>query len=312
MKSLKQNYDKHLIVTLIVLVGLPILLGFSTYIHFHIDETIIFFIDFFNDSEIGYSFLDSLVLLQYVVLICMFILYPVYPSIFSIEKHLNKRNPKVALTEYQFLKKIIYPLLPFFIFTIALKISSGITGDPLNVMVQFLLPEPWYSSFLSVLAATLFTFASASLRVVLLGITKNFNFYLARLSFRAMSRVEDEVERMKFLIGGLGFYNKYIRRALGIEINDLKIIYSRIISDTAVDKNHSMKELCKAFEDKHDKLIPIRCMTTLFDDMDPAHFLVKESVGKKLGARLTFVGTVLSAITAVIGSIDKVYSLIPR
>jgi hypothetical protein len=58
--------------------------------------------------------------------------------------------------------------------------------------------------------------------------------------------VNDEVERMKYLIVGVSSYNKYIRSTLGLEINDLKTIYSKFIADGTVDKNHAIKELCGA------------------------------------------------------------------
>jgi hypothetical protein len=293
MNSLKQNYDKHLIVTVIVLVGLPILLVYSTFTLINIsyqNQIITFFINYFNDPDIGIGianqFFGSFGILQYVIFVVMLILYPVYPFIFSIEKHLSKRNPKSALTEYEAQKKIFYALVPLFVFTIALRISSGlvisgiIQDDPLSNLVLSL-AEPAQSLLLSILAAILLAGTSTLIRIILLNRSKYFKFYLARLSFRAMSRVNDEVERMKYLIGGLGFYNKYIRRALGLEINDLKMIYSKIIADAAVDKKYSMKELCSAFED-NDKLRPIRCLTGLFNVEDPAHFLTKEAAGKKL------------------------------
>jgi len=292
MKSLKQNYDKHLIVTQIVLVALPILLGSSTFIlynDFYRNEIITSFVNYYGQDigfDIGFQFLFSLILLQYVIFVVMLILYPVYPSIFSLEKHLNRRNPKGALTEYQALKKIFYALAPLFVFTIALRISSGlvisgiIQDDPLSNLVLSL-AEPAQSLLVSILAAILLAGTSILIRIILLNRSKYFKFYLARLSFRAMSRVEDKVERMKYVIDGLGFYNKYIRRELGLEINDLKAIYSKIVADAAVDKKHSMKELCSAFED-NDKLRPISCLTGLFNVQDPAHFLTKEAAGKKL------------------------------
>jgi hypothetical protein len=305
MKSLKQNYDKHLIVTVIVLVALPILLGSSIFIltnDFYRDQVITFFFDNFNDINLGSQFLISLRQLQYVIFAVMLILYPVYPFIFSIEKYTNKRNPKAVLTEYQTLKKIVYALLPLFFFAIALIISKGITEDnPLSAWVLSL-DEPAQSLLLSILTAALFAVASALLRIILLNRSKAFNFYQARRSFRVLSRVEDDVERMKYLISGLGFYNRYLRGTLDLEINNLKMIYSKIIADTALDKNHSMEELCGAFEG-NDKLKPITCLIELFDIKDPEHFLVKESAGKKLEEWVRILVTVASTIAAVMGAV---------
>jgi hypothetical protein len=306
MKSLKQNYDKHLVITVIVLVVLPILLSSSTFIltGFYQNQVITSSYQKFNDPEIGVQFLASLILplslLQYVILVVMLILYPLYPFIPSIENHLSKRNLKSALIEYQVLKKIVYALLPIFFFAVALRIYSDITQDKLLIEQQQLL----YSGqtlesalFLSILPAVFLVLASASLRIVPLNRSKAFNFYQARQSFRALSRVEDDVERVKYLIEGLSFYNKYIRRTLRLQINDPKIIYSYIIADATVDKNRSMNELSQAFED-NDKLKPIRCLPRLFNITDPEHFLVKESVQNKTEHWIMIIGALGSAIGA--------------
>jgi hypothetical protein len=294
MKSLKQNYDKHLVITVIVLIALPILLIASTFIltnHSYQNQVITFFFLIFKDPEIGIQFLASLYLLQYVIFVVMLILYPLYPFISSIENHLSKRNLKSALTEYQVLKKIVYALLPVFFFAIALRISLDITQE----------------LFLSILGAVFLVLASALLRIILLNRSKHFNFYLARLSFRALSRSEDDVERVKHLIDGLSFYNKYIRRTLRVEINEPKIIYSKIITDATVDRNRWMKELSQAFED-NDKLKPIRCLIGLFNVTDPEHFLVKESVVKKWGEWLAILG----ALGSGLGAISAVLQLLSR
>jgi hypothetical protein len=307
MKSLKQNYDKHLVITLIVLVALPLLLGFSTIILINQEQVITSSILTFNDPEIGINFLYSLYLLQFVIFVVMLIFYPLYPLIPSIENHLSKRDLKSALTEYQVLKKIVYALLPVFFFAVVLSligtgISSVSAGQATNSSNQNNLgiidQLPYSDVTVSILGALFLALASALLRIILLNRSKHFKFYLARLSFRAMSRVEDDVERMKYLIDGLSFYNKYIRRSLRVQISDLKIIYSKIIADATVDKNHWMKELSQAFED-NDKLKPIRCLTGLFNVTDPEHFLVKEPVGKKWEERITVIGAIGSAIGAV-------------
>src|SRR5215211_3864569 len=142
MNSLKQNYDKHLVITVIVLVALPTLLGFSTFIltNFYLNQVITSSFQKFKDPEIGIQFLASLILplsiLQYVILVVMLILYPLYPFISSIENHLSKRNLKSSLIEYQVLKKIVYALLPVFFFAVALRIYSDITQNKLLIEQQ--------------------------------------------------------------------------------------------------------------------------------------------------------------------------------
>ncbi len=316
MKSLKQNFDKHLVVTVIVLVILPILLGSSTFVlSFYQSQVISFFEQIFNDFrevyKIASQFFALLVQLQYVIFVAMLVFYPLYPFIFSLENHLSKRKPKSVLLEYQLLKKLVYALLPIFFFAVVLRLSSIITPqNPFVNLVRSLDPLS-QSIIVSILAVVFFTVASALLRIILLNGSRDFKFYLARLSLRAMSNTEDDLERIKYVIEGLSYYNKYIRRILGLEINGLKMIYSKIIADAAIDKNQLMKELHKAFEDR-DKLKPVRCLTLLFNVPEPKDFLVKEPIGKKLEDWGGIIGTLASTITAIIGAILTLLSTSAR
>jgi hypothetical protein len=313
MKSLEQNYDKHLVVTVIVLIALPILLGLSDFILTAYDYQITTFFyernveDPVLGLELANRFKQALHILQYVIFAVMLILYPIYPIIFSIEKHFNKRNPKSAIREYHILKKITYALLPLFFFAVALTISLRIIPDtnvnPIDNLISQSIRDPiLIQLFISTLGSVIFLIASTLLRIILLNSSKDFKFFLARLSFRAMKTVQDDVERVKYLIEGLSSYNKYIRRNLGLQFNDLKIIYSKLILDSNLNRIGSMKELSQAFED-NDKLKSIRCLTALLNVEDTEHFLVKEPLGKKLENWGSILGTLVSMIAAVIGAL---------
>jgi hypothetical protein len=80
------------------------------------------------------------------------------------------------------------------------------------------------------------------------------------------------------------------------------MIYSKIISDSTVDKIYTMKELSRAFED-NDKLQPIRCLTGLLNIKDPEHFLLKEPPGKKLEDWGRIAGTLASTIATAISAL---------
>jgi hypothetical protein len=301
MKLLDHNYDKHLLISIMVLIALPILLGSSNFFSEVYSEKIIsFFLVYFDDPYLGFQILYSF---QYIVFAVMLVLYPIYPFIFSIEKYFSKRNPKSAVSEYEILKKIVYSLFPFFIFAVAFMIVSRIIQeDPLSNLVLSLGDPTLVSLFLTSIGVIFFVVGSAMLRIILLNKSKQFRFYLAKMSFRALSKEGDEVERMRYLIKGLSSYNKYIRRNLGLQINDLKTIYSRIVSDPTIDKSHSVNELSVAFED-NDKLKTIRCLTGLLKIKDTEHFLVKESIGKKLQDWAGILGTLASAIAAILGAL---------
>jgi hypothetical protein len=301
MKLLKHEYDKHLIITLIVLIALPVLLGTTNFFSSGIyNERIIrFSLIYFNDPYTGLWIVYSF---QYIVFAVMLILYPIYPLIFSIEKYFWKRNPRVAIAEYDLLKKITYALFPFFILALALMIASRITPEnQLSSIINSLGDSMFEPLVYSILGVIFFVVGSALLRIILLNTSRHFGFYIARMAFRAITEERDDVERMKFVIKGLNSYNMYIRRNLGLQINNLKMIYSRMVSDPTIDRTTSLNDLSKAFEDG-DRLKAIRCIFGLLKSKDPENFLVKESTGKKLQEWGGILGTLASTAGAILGA----------
>ena len=297
MKILGRHYDNYLLMTIIVLIVLPVLLALSNFftIIYRI-EIFTFSLEYFNNEYFAFQLLSYF---QYGVFVVMLIVYPLYPSVFSLEKFLIKRNPESAIIEYEIIKKIVYALFPLFIFAFVYLISGTMKENPLGFIDRFFDPMT-LSLFFTIICVTFFTVGSVLLKIILLITRKEFRFYFAKVLFRLISKKEDEAEKMRYLVRALNSYNKYIRRSLGLEINDLKKVYSKILSDPALDKNHSIKELSIAFEDS-DKFKTIKCLSGLLNVTDTEHFLAKESVGKKLKDWATMVGTMVSTVAAIIG-----------
>jgi hypothetical protein len=298
MKIVGRHYDNYLLITIIVLIILPLLLGLSNFftIIYRL-EIFTFSLEYFNNEFLAFQILSFF---QYGVFVVMLVLYPLYPSAFSVEKFFIKRNPESAIIEYETLKKIVYALFPLFIFAFAFLIGRTMEENPLGFVIKYLGDPITSSLFVTIIGVTFFIVGSALLKIILLIARKEFRFYFAKILFRAILKKEDEAEKIKYLVRALNSYNKYIRRSLGLEINDLKKIYSKIISDPVLDKNHSIKELSKAFEDS-DKFKAIKCLSGLLNFRDTEHFLTKEPVRKKLEDWATMLGTIVSTIVAIIG-----------
>ena len=95
-------------------------------------------------------------------------------------------------------------------------------------------------------------------------------------------------------------YDKYLRRTLNLEINNVKKIYSKIISDPNLNKNESMSLITESFE-SNDKLEPIKCLsqiTYVEDDKDT--FLVDQSIGKRIKDMAIFFATIIPVAITVI------------
>jgi hypothetical protein len=298
MKLLHGHYDNYLLLTIAVLVILPVLLALSNFftLTYRI-EIYSYFLVYFDNGYLG---LQIISFFQYGVFVVMLILYPLYPSAFSVEKFFVNRNPQSPIIEYEMLKRIIYVLFPLFIFAFVYLIGGIMKENPLGIVIKNL-GDPVLSYLLvSIMAATFFIVGSALLKIILLIGRKEFRFYFAKILFRVISKEEDEAKKIRYLVKALNSYNKYIRRTLALEINDLKKIYSKILSDPTLDKSHSIEELSKAFEDR-DKFKTIKCLSKLLKDVDTEHFLAREPVGKKLEDWATILGTMVSTVAAIIG-----------
>jgi hypothetical protein len=189
----------------------------------------------------------------------------------------------------------------FSFFALALIIVPRVTKENPLVIVTRLIAEPTLSSlFFTSMSVTFLIVGSALLKIIVLNARKEFRFYFAKASFKVISKKEDNVERIRYVIKGLNSYNKYLRRNLGLQIRDLKKIYSKIISDPTLDKYNPIEKLSIAFEDNN-KLRTVKYLSELLGVTDTDQFLTKEPIGKKLEGFAALLGTMVSTFAAIIG-----------
>ena len=264
------------------------------------EEIILFSSEYFTDIYFGFHLLS---LLQYGVFIVMLIVYPIYPAVFSIQKFFVEREPQnSAIVEYKILKNLVYVLFPFFIFAIVYSIAVRMK---VTVIVNF--ASEWVPSYfiVIVIGVIFFIVASALLKIVVIITRKDFRFYFAKTLFKTMLN-KDEVEKIKLLVKALNSYNRYLSRNLSLQINDIKKVYSKILSDISLDKEKIIKELSIAFEDDNDKFNPIKCLSEALKVTDTDHFLAKESRGKRIEDWASVTATIVSTIAAVIGVLSTI------
>src|SRR5215212_5506236 len=102
MKIVGRRYDNYLLMTIIVLIVLPVLLAFSNFFTIiYRSEIFTFSLEYFNDEYFAFQIQSYF---QYGVFVVMLILYPLYPSVFSIKKFFIKRNPECVIIEYEILR----------------------------------------------------------------------------------------------------------------------------------------------------------------------------------------------------------------
>ena len=261
-----------------------------------------------------YPYFIVLSYFQYSVLIIMFIVYPLFPIIYSSEKYFQKRGYENTVIEYERVKKIIYYLLPVFVLAL-LYVVHHIVRLPVNGDLEgILLPQIFqqnsiytiYTDPYVVLRGTLMlVFASALLKTTFLMSKKDFRFYFARGCMRVVSKKEDELEKMRYLIKSLKSYNRYISKELRLKIDDFRI-YSKIIATKEISE--SMKLVTEAFEG--DKLDAINHLSGFLEDHDNQPVVATDSFGNRLQHLGTDIGGVISAIVGIIGAVIAIITLV--
>jgi hypothetical protein len=99
---------------------------------------------------------------------------------------------------------------------------------------------------------------------------------------------------------GIKLYDKYLRRTLNVQINDIKKIYSKIMSDSNIDKNEAMRSIMGSFESGEDKLKPVKCFSRMLNIKKSEEFLVDESFGERLKDMAIFFATIIPVAVTII------------
>jgi hypothetical protein len=92
--------------------------------------------------------------------------------------------------------------------------------------------------------------------------------------------IEDEVDKLRYLILGLNSYNKFIRQKLGLKINNLKGIYSKISCLSDNDRKSELDLVYQSF-DTNDKFGPLNHLSS-FLGIKTEEFLTKESLRERI------------------------------
>jgi hypothetical protein len=95
-------------------------------------------------------------------------------------------------------------------------------------------------------------------------------------------------------------YNKFLKRNLGLQINDIGRIRSKIVADSSINVDDGVKSLVSAFA-FHDKLIgPIKAISKLLGDKDADELLVKISILERVREYSSLYGSITGVIVTII------------
>jgi hypothetical protein len=214
-----------------------------------------------------------------VVIVSMFIIYPLHPFYWAWRG--RRTNPEEVVFEYETIKKIIYVAAPLavtaaILYTIVIHdfIPQGSTFCTYDFTTN-----PSYQSDLVIFNlhdVSLLILYATLLRMASMRIRNKFRLNLAKGYLILGERKNiDTNEKRNFVIRALNYYNKYLSRHLRLQIKDLqKRYYDFIISASTIKEDTFMDWISDAFT-HNDELAPVRCIS-IFLNIPQERLLVKE------------------------------------
>jgi hypothetical protein len=225
--------------------------------------------------------------------------YGLYPALYNHNK-LFKKNRSHTTEGYRFLVKILFveiPLLVVFTLLYYLFYYSDVepfyTIDPTGLTL-YAINLPYFLVY-SVLGGLIWIASNK--------INKDFYFYLAKGSIESILE-KNEIAKVQFMLEGLKFYNRYLRRVIKLQIHNIEQIFSKLLSDSKIDKFGTMQSIYEAFEGD-DKLLPISRISTVLNIQETEKLLVRESALHKIKSWGTYV--IASVIPTVVSLIQMFY-----
>ena len=238
------------------------------------------------------------------------------PLSYSMSKYFRKRGYEKGIVQFGFVKKIIYLLVPIIILLLALNIlikPASVEETPPSVeetppsveetLRSWLFLTRSFEDYLSqVTLAGVWGFAlmGGLIWIVILSRKEDFEFYFARVFIVIASKEKNKTKKAKYFIKCLKFYDRYLRRTLNLQINDIKEIYSKVIIDSNIDQEKEINSLSLAFETDNDRLKPAKWLSEIVNVDDPKKFLTEESIGKRLKDLIIFFATIIPVAIAII------------
>ena len=143
------------------------------------------------------------------------------------------------------------------------------------------------------------------LKLLLERVRRQFGFYYSKACFEIITKTENESETDKtsYLILGLEWYNKFIKRVT-MEGCDIETIFSKVISHAQLRPSDNMllDTIVESF-DEEDKLKPMRHMLTLLSCWkEGGGSLIKQSLRAKIKGSSDLLIPIVTVIITIIST----------
>jgi hypothetical protein len=204
--------------------------------------------------------------------------------ILPFKNHSEKKALKNLVIEFEFLKKLIYIGIPLLIiFIVIFAYTQPGTRD----LTYFIFP-----GLILIVGGTL-------LRIVSNIARRDFRYDYASGCLYLSSTGKDETAITTYLLQAVDSYDKFLRRILHHQINDISKIYSKILTESETNKHETIKSISDAFENV-DKLKPIRYFSSYLSEKDQLRLLVKVPLAEVIKEWAKFLAVLLPVVISIV------------
>jgi hypothetical protein len=284
------------------------------------EELRLYFIKGLENGSLTIQYVNSniyiyyiIIYFQYSVFLITLAVFPPFPAPHSTEKYFRIRGFENAVLEYEFVRHILLVTLVLLItilaFTIILPFIHSYFPPPLNILLNpGILNEPGTGQevlplhIIYYLRFYLFIIVVGAFLKILFALAKaEFRLYFAIGCFRISQRRKDEGGKMRYLIKGLNSYNKYLKRCMNLQMEDLTKIYSKISSAPQEERKKIIESLSDFLERGNNTLEPVRYLLTI-SKVPEEEFLIEQPLKQKIKEGYTLLIPVFTIIVTLITS----------
>jgi hypothetical protein len=173
-------------------------------------------------------------------------------SKFSVEKSLTifaikytRHTFYISLTIFS-LSIVVYFILNHSLFDPSSFSFSMLTEYNYNDVVSFLL---------QIIITLSFFWFYGIFTLMLISKTEFFYYNITRAYIFSINLTHDNYKKLKYLVEGLMYYQKFLQQNLNLKIKSMNCLYDNILSS---DNRNSFLSLTKSFEDTSNKLLPFQ------------------------------------------------------
>jgi hypothetical protein len=217
------------------------------------------------------------------------LIYGIFPLFIKPETLFRKKGYRKGVLEYQFVKKYLFVVIPFYISILIIGNFYPPTPEEMN-----------YIFLESIVSKAVII--GGILRFITQVVKGEFRFYFARACCKIISEKENDFEKTKYLRLLLQSYNKYLERNLRITIKDLNEIYSIILYKGVEERSQILNNICNSLEGE--KLSLAKYLSSI-DNVPDSKFYAKESLIQELKIIGVILVTAIPIIISIIQLILK-------